>query len=324
MSTHEDTTTHPTARAFRVTTMNHPSHHVPDLDEAESFFRRVYGCGSIGFAEILGAQHRREDWPMDYSIFTLIRDVLMDSIDPQRYVVGGIQQYETVTEGRLKDFGWYVDGLTEAFRAVKAQGFRVTNTLFEIQDGDEPTGPNQPAPFFTLREDAGLRYHFHSATHVLPGDPRRATDWVLPPVAPDDPLGIECCSHHTVLTAEPGRALRLFVDALGAAVVHEGRDESQSTTSTYVHLAGSTLEFAIPDAGTAAHADWAKHAPEDTYHAITWKVTDLDRAEDHLRAQGVHIAARTGDTLVTDPATSLGIPWGFTSALIEGDPRGAA
>ena len=27
------------------------------------------------------------------------------------------------------------------------------------------------------------------------------------------------------------------------------------------------------------------------------------------------------DTLVTDPATSLGIPWGFTSRLTPGDPR---
>jgi hypothetical protein len=35
----------------------------------------------------------------------------------------------------------------------------------------------------------------------------------------------------------------------------------------------------------------------------------------------VRILMRSSDTLVTDPATSLGIPWGFTSAVIPGDPR---
>ncbi len=310
-----------TADAFRVTAMNHPSHHVPELSEAEAWFKRVFARESIAFQAILGSQPVRVDWPLDYSIFTLISDVLIDSIDPKRYVVAGVQQYPTVTQPHLKDFGWYVDGLVDAYRAVRAQGFRVTNTLFELQEGDEPTGPNPPAPFFTLREDAGLRYHFHSATHVLPGDPRRVLGWAAPPVSGDDPLGIEYCSHHTVLTAAPERALRLFVDALGGDVVHEGRDEIRGTTSTYVHLGGSMLEYAIPDVGSAAHREWSANAPDDTYYAITWKVADVDRAERHLRTQGVRVERRGSDAIVADPATGLGIPWGFTGAPITGDPR---
>jgi hypothetical protein len=81
------------------------------------------------------------------------------------------------------------------------------------------------------------------------------------------------------------------------------------------------VEYAVPDAGSRAHAAWAGDAPADTYHAITWQVADLDRAEAHLRAQGVGIAVRRGDALVTDPATSIGIPWGFSSTLVPGDPR---
>jgi hypothetical protein len=124
-----------------------------------------------------------------------------------------------------------------------------------------------------------------------------------------------------VLTGRPERALNLVVDVLGGDIVHEGRDEVRGTTGTYVSLAGSILEYAVPDLGTAAHADWAKDDPNDTYHSITWKVVDLERAERHLRTRGVRIQMRSDDTIVTDPATSLGVPWGFTSRLTPGDPR---
>ena len=61
----------------------------------------------------------------------------------------------------------------------------------------------------------------------------------------------------------------------------KGRDELRGTTGTYVNLADSILEYAVPEPGRLAHADWLKDEPNDTYHAITWKVADLDRAERH-------------------------------------------
>jgi hypothetical protein len=143
----------------------------------------------------------------------------------------------------------------------------------------------------------------------------------VPPVSDDDPLGIERCSHHTVLTNRPERALKLVVDVLGGDIIHRGRDEVRGTTATYVNLAGSILEYAVPDAGSTAFTDWAQDDPNDTYHAVTWKVTDLERAERHLQTHGVQIQTRSDDTFVTEPATSLGIPWGFTSKLTPGDPR---
>jgi catechol 2,3-dioxygenase-like lactoylglutathione lyase family enzyme len=174
--------------------------------------------------------------------------------------------------------------------------------------------------FFTTPESAGLRYEFLPQI-PFPLDPRIQPGWELPPVSDADPLGIECCSHHTILTSKPERALRLVVDALGGTVVHEGHDDVFGATGSYVQLADSVLEYAVPDDGTAAHADWSAAAPADTYHSITWKVVDLDRAERHLAAEGVGIRSRTATTIVTDPATSLGVPWGFTTELTPGDPR---
>lgn len=111
------------------------------------------------------------------------------------------------------------------------------------------------------------------------------------------------------------------MDALGGTVVHSGRDEVIGADATYVFLGHSVLQIAVPDQGTAAYVDWTTTAPNDTYHSITWKVADLHRTAEHLKSQGVGIRSRTGDTLVTDPETSMGVPWGFTTRLVPGDPR---
>jgi hypothetical protein len=63
--------------------------------------------------------------------------------------------------------------------------------------------------------------------------------------------------------------------------------------------------------------------PRDTYHAITFQVRDLDRVARHLTARGVRLRDRTEHCIVTEPRTSLGVPWGFVTALTPGDRRGA-
>ena len=65
--------------------------------------------------------------------------------------------------------------------------------------------------------------------------------------------------------------------------------------ASYVALADSVLQVAVPDQGTAAYADWTTTAPNDTYHSLTFKVADLDRAAEHLKSQGVgHPLAHRG------------------------------
>jgi catechol 2,3-dioxygenase-like lactoylglutathione lyase family enzyme len=309
---------------FRVTRLYHPSHHVTDLRESEAWFERVFGRESRPLAEMTRNQPASEGYPTDYSTFTPISDVLFDMIDPQKYVLDGVQRYASVDKPHLKGFGWYVDGIVGAYRSLRELGIGMVGQMDQPADGENPpTAPGSPMPiFFTVPEDAGLRFEFLPQI-PFPLDHRLAEGWEVPPVSKDDPLGIRRCSHHTVLTDRPERGLRVLVDGLGGKIVHEGRNEVLGTTSTYVHLADAVFEYAVPEEGTAAHADWSARAPEDTYHAITWQVADLDRTVEHLEAQGVGIRARTADTIVTDPETSLGIPWGFTTGLTPGDPRRA-
>ncbi|MEW2397259.1 hypothetical protein [Streptomyces sp. NPDC046862] len=309
---------------FRVTRLYHPSHHVTDLEESEAWFQRVFGRPSRPMAEMTRNAPASEGYPTDYSTFTPISDVLFDMIDPKRYVLNGVQRYATVDKPHLKGFGWYVEGIADAYRALRRADIAMVGQLDEPAEGDDPpTAPGSPMPiFFTVPESAGLRYEFLPQI-PFPLDHRLAPGWEVPPVSDDDPLGIERCSHHTVLTDRPERGLRVLVEALGGTVIHEGRDEVLGASATYVRLADAVFEYAVPDAGTPAHADWTAGTPNDTYHSITWKVADLDRVAGHLEAQGVKVRTRTDEVLVTDPETSLGVPWGFTTALTPGDTRGA-
>jgi hypothetical protein len=306
-------------RAFQVKMLYHPRAHVPDLGEAEDFFERVFGRPSVPLSSFMKTPPR-PGHSTDYSTFTAIADVLFDSLDPKRYITDEIQRFETVATPHLQTLGWHVEGVPELYRELRRRAVRVTNAQDVVADGDEPPMSGPMPLLYGLPDDTGLRYELFPV-FPYPADHRLQPGWSLPPVSDDDPLGIERCSHHTVLTSRPQRALTLVVDVLGGTIVHQGRDELRGTTGTFVHLADAVLEYATPDPGNAAAVDLAAHEPFDAYHAITWKVVDLARVARHLEAEKVSIIARSEDTIICDPATSLGIPWGFTTRLTPGDPR---
>ena len=308
--------------SFRITRMYHPSLHAPDLGEVEAWFERVFGCHSTNISETFKGRETG-NYPTTYSTFTPIADVLMDTIAPTLYVLNGVQQYASVDKPRLKTIGWFDDDPEAAYRSLRGAGIAMVDQFGKPAEGEDAprsAGSGAMPIYFTTPESAGLRHEF------LPDFPfaldhRNAPGWVLPPVSPDDPVGIERHAFHTLLTDNPQRALRTLVDALGGTVIHEGRDEVIGAAATYVFLGDSVLQIAVPDQGTAAYADWTATAPSDTYHSITWKVVDLDRTAEHLKSQGVGIRSRAADTLVTDPETSIGVSWGFTTRLVPGDPR---
>jgi catechol 2,3-dioxygenase-like lactoylglutathione lyase family enzyme len=307
---------------FRVTRMYHPSLHAPDLGEVESWFERVFGAKSTNIYETFKGRDNG-NYPTNYSTFTPIADVLMDTIAPTLYVLNGEQKYASVDTPHLKTIGWFDDNPEAVYQALRGAGIAMVDQFGKAAESEEAprsAGSGAMPIYFTTPGSAGLRHEF------LPDFPfgldhRNAPDWKLGVVAVGDPIGVERHAYHTLLTDNPQRALHTLVDALGGTVIGEGRDESVGASATYVFLGDTILQLAVPDEGTAAYGDWTTTAPNDTYHSITFKVADLDRAADHLTSQGVGIRSRTADTLVTDPETSINIPWGFTTGLVPGDPR---
>lgn len=292
---------------FRITRMYHPSLHVPDLAEAEDFFARVFGRPSVRLSTMFGPPREGRSVP-DHSTFTLIGDVLMDSIDPRRYVIDGWQCYPDVGGGTLRSIGWYTEGVGTLYRSLRARGIVLVDQRDAIAGGEDPptaVGSEMPL-FFTVATDVGLRHELVPAFD-FPLDPRCAPGWTMPRPDESDPLGIVGCAHHTVLTSDPSRALRLLVDGFGGAVTAERRDDVLASMVTVVALAGSVIHLAVPEDPSAVSSE------ADRYHSIAWRVEDVDRVERHLRAEGVGIAARTPTVVVADAATALGIPWRFNA-----------
>ena len=236
------------ARPFKLTYMFHPSVHVLDLDETEAWYQRVFGCSSMRMAY---GPPPDPDNRMDYSTFTMIRDVLMDSIDPKRFVKQGKQQYADIDQPHLKGFGWYVEGLSELWRSLRRHDIEVVGLLGVEGTDDEPPMALQSstAMFFATPDAVGLRYQFLGPM-PMPWDPRMTEGWQLDRPSADDPLGIEYTSHHTVLTDQPERISRLLIDALGGELIHTDRNEAIGMSSTYVRIADGVIEFGSPDNST--------------------------------------------------------------------------
>lgn len=303
--------------------MFHPSFHVPALAESQEFFERVFGRSST-LLEVMPRSDEpiKPDAPKGYSAFTLINEVLIDSVCPALHRVNGVQHFPTVTEPILQNMGWYCGDIEDTFSALRRNEVPLVSQFGEPADGDTAPTVGQGGAmkmFFTTPHQVGLRYQF-LPLFPMPTDPRTKSDWTLPSVAASDPLGIERCAQHVVLTERPDRAVH-FIKALGGTVIHEGRDEARGITGPYVHLADAVIHYGAPDAGTPAQAVLAGQSPADKYHALTFKVQDLDVVAAHLSAQGVGVLTRTEDTIITDPATSFNTPWGFTTRLTSGDPR---
>jgi catechol 2,3-dioxygenase-like lactoylglutathione lyase family enzyme len=286
-----------------VAMLYHPSHHVPDLDEAEEFFERVFGRPSTR----LSSTARREPppgWSNDYATFTPIADVLFDSIDPRRYLVAGRRLYDPVDEPRLRGLGWYLDDVAGTYAALRASGLTVLDQMGEVADADEPpNAAGAPMPlFFTSPHDAGLRHELLPRI-PFPLDHRQAEGWSPGIVDTGDPLGIVRCGHHTIRTADVDRALLVLVGVLGGEVVEEATDDLLGAAATFVRIADTTVEL-VADRSPGPGSD-------DDYFSIAFEVVDLDRAVAHLAATGVELAARSAHAVLTDPTTSLGVSWRF-------------
>jgi catechol 2,3-dioxygenase-like lactoylglutathione lyase family enzyme len=319
--------------SFTVDTLFHPSHRVSDLAEARRFFKEVFGRDSIDIGSILADMladappNEGANYPGDYSLYTPIGDVFFGCIDPSRYIVDGVQRYENVTRPQLNGMCWGVRGMREVWRELQRAGIRCTDQKNIAATGEDPPNASFSSDpsyylFFTVPEDTGIRYEFYSTERITRLDPRQSQMTRPSPSRAVDPLGIERCSHHTVLTRNLDREVALLVTVLGGEVIYEGPNDVLDTDSTFVGLADTIIECAVPRSSQSIGTYGSTgDASTDVYHSLTWKVQDLSRVESHLKNVGVGIGTRTDTMIVMDPADGLGIPWGFSSVDLPNDPR---
>lgn len=319
---------------FSVRTVKHPIFWVPDLEATGRWMERVFGRPTVTTAEVMAEVPKRDGYAVDYGNFHLVQDTFIESIDPDRLVLGGTRNFPRrgippVAVPSLGHLGWYVDGAEELFATLHERGLQCQNQVGELTAEMAFGGSVGFPSFYTLREEVGLAYQFVECppgpdTARRTGDARLEPDWKLMPPADDDELGVQFCAHHTIVTTQPERLRGFLVGILGGEVIHQRENDLLGTDSTYVALGDGIFECAVPASKELLVAGTLNPEPYDSYHSMTFLVRDLKRAEAHLRKHGIGIARRSESAIVTDPATSYGVPWGFTTSLTPGDPRGTA
>jgi catechol 2,3-dioxygenase-like lactoylglutathione lyase family enzyme len=313
---------HSDARAT-VPALYHPTIAVNDLDAARDWFVRVFSRPPLRWAQTLDLDLLEPDYPVDYSFFAFVGDIHWVFLCPPlhaRGALGGQTRYKGVPDGMI-GLGWYTDDAVELFqrladagiRAHDQQGRLITSAAPPVSSfaTDVLTGFTEPA-------DTGIRYEFqqtgrrHWEKYSQLADPRLRPDWSGPERAADDPLGILLTSHHTIVTDDLPRALRLYTDVLDGEVIAESGSRRAGIASTFVRLADTVLEFAVPDEGTDLHERIS--GGRDIYAGVTMQVADADAAARHLDAVGV-VADREGDAVVIPPSAGFGAVWRFVTDL---------
>ena len=198
--------------------------------------------------------------------------------------------------------------------------------------GDEPapiphgamvlTDPGQIGYIYELFAVGRTPKHSNWGSDV---DARFLPGWRVPPVSSDDPLALEYCASHTLLTDQPERMRALLVDVLGGVVIHQSANSALGSDSMYVALGDGIYEIARPVGNGLARQALDGHAgpTQDCYYGITFKTADIAKARAHLAAQGVALAVDEPGLIITDSRHSAGVAWGFAASAVPGDRRGA-
>ena len=87
-------------------------------------------------------------------------------------------------------------------------------------------------------------------------------------------------------------------------------DEQHANTSVFTHPKETLtqIEFFDPRFG-------------DSHHAAAFKVQNLDDTEAYFTGKGIRTAGRDDQTLITDPKTTFGVPFRWTTWDVPGGPR---
>lgn len=299
--------------------MFHPTLIVEDLEESATWFRRVFGRKEVRWEEKWDISLLNPDYPINYSYFYVLGDVCLDVLAPSLLVLPGDREAVYPKGEGLADIAWYTSRISDVSAHLEKNSFRTRDQEGNVlHNGNVPESPlvADCPMIWTLPEDTGLTYEFyqmaerHWEKYSRRADPRLSPEWKPGVVDPNDPLSMIGSSAHTILTEDPDRALRLYVDVLGAQISGKDYNERLDADSVFVKYARSVLEFAKPRTGPILDVLTGDVTQSDQYHGITFEVEDIDKVSAHLRNQDVEFSV-VGNGIFTNPAKSKGAVWGF-------------
>ncbi len=294
----------------------HIIHMTGDLPSLEAWYDDVFSVRR-GFLDHNYMEGEKRD-----ASLVVLADCVIEPLAPAFRVEG----WAEMPLGRFyRRFGnhwhsiaWYTDDAGEIWQRCTDNGVRV------YIEGGVRTDERPPASsaIMTHPRDtiAQLEFMRREGTLLEERDPRFSPDWDPTWWATSHPLGLERLAYTTVLTRDAERARHVYADVLGGTLLHEDESELTGTRNSYVLMGDTIIELATPArGGTVAASDM--EANGEIHHAAAFRVADLDQAEKYLQSKGIETLDRDESTLLTDPATSHGVPFRWTTRDIPGDPR---
>lgn len=296
----------------------HLIHMTGDLPALEAWYDEVFAVRR-GFMD----HHYMEGEKRDASL-VLLGDAVIEPLAPAFRVEG----WDTMPLGKFyKRFGdhwhsiaWYTDDAGELWQRCTDNGVRV------YVNGGHLTSerPDPGAAIMTHPKDTITQLEFMNPANSTVGqrDPRRDPDSGFDPEwwIKNHPVKTPGLAYTTVLTRDLERATRIYSEVLGGTVLHRDTSALTGTNDVYVQLGDTVVQLSTPTDDTSiAGLDMAKNG--EIHHAAAFKVMDLDDTETYFESKGIATFARDEHTLITDPETTHGVPFRWTTWDVPGGPR---
>jgi catechol 2,3-dioxygenase-like lactoylglutathione lyase family enzyme len=254
-----------------------------------------------------------------------VADVCFEPMSPSMMLDG----WEKMPVGRFYNkFGrhwhsiaWYVDDSLGLYRSLKAKNVRF---FFNGGGSDSSREPTPDDALFTHPKDSAGALEIMQGPRTenpVVADPRFSPDYDAGRWAREHPLGLKRLAYITLVVKDLDKARDFYVGALQGKVLADDDSPLTMTRNTYVAVGDHTIvELAVPlESDTLAGRDLARNG--DIMHSVAFQVADLDQAADYLGSKKIAVTARDDHTIMTDPDTTFGVPFRFTTVVIPGDPR---
>jgi catechol 2,3-dioxygenase-like lactoylglutathione lyase family enzyme len=304
-----------------VSMLFHPTLLVDDLEQAKQWFSKAFGRRGIRWEEKWDFSKMDKSYPVNYSVFIQMGDVMVDVLQPSLLKLPGDAKAPYPHGEGLTDMAFHTNDACRLARTLEHESIRTRDqTGLTIVDGQVPvhrlTLAGDCYTIWTLPEDSGFTYEFmdigegNKPFYSETGDPRLRRDWELPAPTASDPLRLVANSHHTILTPNPCRAIDLFTRVLGGAVIASTYDPDWDANAVFVRFAGTVIEFASPRSGALPQAFSSPASDADAYVGMTFVVQDVDRVARHLDAEGVPLET-TMAGISTQAEHTFNVRWEF-------------
>lgn len=295
----------------------HLIHMTGDLPALETWYDEVFSVRR-GFLDHNYMPGEKRD-----ASLVVLGDAVIEPLAPAFRVEG----WDAMPLGRFyQRFGahwhsiaWYTDDAGEMWQRCTDAGIRVFVEGGVLTD----TRPAPNSAIMTHPKDTITQLEFFNpeGSGISKADPRiNGSDFDDQWWVKNHPVKTPGLAYTTILTYDLDRAVQVYGDVLGGDVLHKGSSALTGTDDVYIQLGDTVIQLSTPNVdGTLATEDMARN--KEVLHAASWRVEDLDATQEYFDSVGIATLSRDDETLLTDPATTHGVPFRWTTWDVPGGPR---